>query len=404
MKRTFGFILTLILLGSAWATDLEADLSNPTLQEYHYLGEFYLHLGQYETAIRNYEELARKYPATRQAEKAWMSIGSAYVDLLEETIRKAGATSPTAESYRRKAFNAYRKVADNFPDSAGLALIRIGKVYAFYSPGEEDLGRVKFREVMEDYPEEAGRAALFLGDSYFRREKYEQAKTAYRQARIFYPEVAAQAQVLYSRVDMAQKVYSSVVDDLTPVLNTLGIDGYFSGYRYHGNIMEEAISLTSESMEAKGNRRFVVDHLKSIIDQYPDTNIALRAQLRLAKTYSEQGKNDPARQELQRMIFRHPKSRYAALAYLAEAAIVPAADAIKVYENLRKAFPRSKFWVKASTSLAGKSLELAREASDAAVKKEHLDRARTAFKKIIDNYPTSPEAVQARALLKSNKL
>ncbi len=401
MKKTLGFISTLILLASAWTANLEADLNNPTLQEYPYLGEFYLRLGQHETAIRIYEELIRKHPATRQAEKAWMSIGNACGDLLEET---AGAASPTAESYRRKAVNAYRKVADNFPDSAGLALIRIGKVYAFDSPGEEDLGRVKFREVMEDYPEEAGRAALFLGDSYFRQEKYEQAKTAYRQARIFYPEVAARAQLLYSRVDMAQKDYSSVVDDLTPVLNTLGIDGYFSDYRYHGNIIEEAIDLTAKSMEAKDNRRFVVDLLKSIIDQYPETNVALRAQIKLAGTYSEQGKNDLARQELERLIFRYPKSRYAARAYLQEAEIVPTADAVKIYENLRKAFPRSKFWVQASTSLAGKSLELARETSDAAAKKEHLDRARAAYKEIIANYPASPEAVQARALLTSNKL
>lgn len=408
MKRVINLALILSIAGLVLAGDLTAEPTGLTLKEYYYLGEFYFQVGQYDKAIENYEELIRKYPTSREAEKAWLSIGDVYVRLLEQDQRGSGqklkSLSAAAESFKQKALNSYQKVVDNFPNSAGLALIRIGKVHAFYCPGEEELGRVKFREVVDNFPEEAGRAALFLGDSYLHQKQAEQAKTAYYQARFFYPEVAAQAQVLFSRVDLEQKDYSSVVDALSPVLSTLGIDGYFNAYYYSGNIMQQAVTLTAEGMEAEGNHRFVVEHLKNIVSRYPDTNIALQTQLELAKFYSKQGKNDLARNELGRIISRYPQSHYAVQAHLAEAEIVSTEEAIQLYKSLQKSFPRSKFWVTASISAANKHLELAQGTTEVATKNTHRALARAALMEIIRRYPRAPEAGQAQEILKSNQL
>jgi tetratricopeptide (TPR) repeat protein len=268
----------------------------------------------------------------------------------------------------------------------------------------ENTGRAAFREVMEDFPEEGGRAALFLGDSYLKEGEIEKAKTAYHQARLFYPEVAARAQILFGEINRGQGDFSSAVSDLSLVLDLLGIDGFFSEYRYRGNIMEEASELITESIRAEGNPEYAVEHLRGLIERYPGSNVGLTLQFQLADFYASEAKSDLALAVLDRIISQYPKSFYTPRAYLKKAGIVLNPDALAIYETLRKAFPRSRYWVKATRGLATTCLELAERSSDEKEKRRWRSRAATATREIIRKYPRSPEAVEAGEFLASHQL
>ncbi len=420
MKRLITTLLILVLTGFVLSPSLLADINNPTLNEYVYLGQYYAQVGESEKAIENYEDLIRKHPCTKEAEGAWMNLGDIYVSLLRQKQAALTALSGGIEKtelegkirdlraektgLRQKAVTSFQTVVKSFPDSAGLALVRLGRLYAFQSPGQEEEGRTIFRQVMNDFPEEAGRAALFLGDSYLRQGKWEEAKNAYQQAEFFFPEVAVRAQVLVARVDRELKEFSSAVNDLSPVVNILGIDGLFTEYRWKGSIMREAIELSAESMTEEGNPELAIENLKDIIERYPSTNIALATRLYLARLYEGEGNRDQALQELDRVVSGYPKSLYAARASLQKAGILPAEESIAVYEGLRKRYPRSMFWVTATRGLTGRYLE---QADKAATDKEKIplrQRAGALAREIIGKYPCSPQAVQVREFMAANKL
>lgn len=408
------------LTGFFLSPGLRADINSPTRKEYVYLGQYFVQVGEPEKAIKNYEDLIRKHPCTPEAERAWMCLGDIYLSLLAKKRAELASVNAGNEktgledkvrglqteeiNLRRKAVSSYQTAVDKFPDSAGLALVRIGKVYAFQSPGQEDRGRAIFRRVMNGFPEEAGRAALFLGDSYSSQQKFEEAKNAYHQAGFSFPEVAAPAQVLISRLDRQLEDPSSAVNDLSPVLNVSGIDGLFTEYRYKGSIMQEAIELTAESMIAERNPDLAIEQLKNTVLRYPATNTALRTRLYLAEIYIRQGKTDQAREELNQMISGYPKSLYAARASLRKAEIVPDEEALTVYEALRNRFPGSGYWMTASRLLAGRYLKIAEKAEKDKEKSAWRARAGAVAREIIKKYPCSPQADQVREFMKANKL
>ena len=412
MKQTIaGLIFILILSTSSFAT-----IEKPNLNEYLHLGEFYLQVGQPEKAISNYRAMIGKYPRSREAERGWLLLGKAYLSLFQQTRKKLARAEKDGErlvleklrgqanNYRSKAIASFQHVADNFPGSAGAALVHLGRAYAFTFPGELRKGQAIFRRVMRQFPEEAGRAALFLGDSYFRGRQYDKARAAYRQARFFYPEVAAQAQILFSRADQEQKNSAEALSDLMIVLNPLGIDGHFSEYGYHGNIMREAIERTADLLEEQNNTEEAIAQLQKVIRTYPGTNIALQSRLRLARSYSEQGEKELAARQLDQVITEFPQSIYAARAYLKKAELSPPSEAAGIYRSLERAFPKSKFRLAAGIKEAAANLELAKRNSVPAEKKLFRRRAGEALKKIIQLYPNSPEAGEARKTISAGKL
>lgn len=420
MKAAIITLLISSLMVLIFSPCLRADINNPNLKEYVYLGQYYGQVGEPEKAIRNYEELIRKHNCTPEAAGAWKALGDIYVSLLKKQRGEIGLALAVAEKtgvdskikslqaeefrLRKKALGAYQTVVDKFPDSAGEALVRMGMVYAFQSPGEEEDGRSIFRRVMNNYPEAAGRAALFLGDSYCRQDKFEEGKKAYHQAVFLFPEVLARAQILISRLDHKLNDFSTAVNDLSPVLNITGIDGLFTEYRCKGSIMREAIELTAENMIAEGNPQLAIEHLKNTINTHPATITALQTQLYLAKIYSEQGKPELAQEELTSLISNYPKSIYAVRASLQKAVNSSDEEAIKVYEILRTRFPMSKFWVISTQALAGRYLALADKTEKDKVKKSLRLRSGVIAREIIKKYPCSPTAEQVKAFLQANKL
>ena len=420
VKKIITTLLISALTGFSLSPGLRADINSPTRKEYVYLGRYFVQVGEPEKAIKNYEDLIRKHPCTPEAERAWISLGDIYLYLLTKKRAEIAAVNAGNEktgvgnkirglqveeiTLRRKAVSSYQTAVDKFPDSAGLALVRIGKVYAFQSLEQEDRGRAIFRRVMNGFPEEAGRAGLFLGDSYSSQQKFEEAKNAYHQAGFSFPEVAASAQVLISRLDRQLEDPSTAVNDLSPVLNVSGIDGLFTEYRYKGSIMQEAIELTAESMIAEKNPDLAIEHLKGIIRRYPASNTSCKTQLFLAEIYRRQGEMDQAREELNRLISGYPKSLYAARASLRKAEIVTDEEAVDIYESLRKRFPGSGYWMTASRLLAGRYLKMAEKAEKEKGKKALRTRAGVVAGEIISKYPCSPQADQVREFMKANKL
>lgn len=414
MKQIITTVCVLLVL-ALFSSFSSASIEKPVLREYLHLGEFYLQVGKPDKAIQNYRALISKYPRSREAERGWMLMGKAYLSLFQQARKKLLQAKDAdrqeleqlrsrADKYRNKAVASYQHVADNFPGSAGLALVRLGRAYAFVFPEGLDKGRAFFRRVMSQFPEEAGRAALFLGDSYFQRREYDRARAAYRQARYFYPESAARAQMLFSQVDQKQKNAPEVLNDLAAVLNPLGIDGHFSGYRYQGNIMREAIELNADILEEDNHPEEAVNFLKKMIRLYPGTNVGLRSRLRLAQSYAEGGEKEAAVRELDRIISEYPRSIYAVRAYFKKAEINPGPAAIGVYRSLERAFPKSKFRLSAGIQEASANLSLAKRNDNSKEKKLFRQRAGAALKKVIQLYPHSPEAEEARQIISANKL
>lgn len=414
IKQIITIVIIPLALTLLFSPSSSASIEKPDLKEYFHLGAFYLQVGKPEKAISNYRAMINKYPQTQEAEQEWLSMGNAYLTLFQQAQKKLQDKKGDrlelkkwrnrVDKYRNKTISSYQQVVDNFPGSAELALVRLGRAYAFSFPEGLEKNQTFFRQIMTHFPEEGGRAALFLGDSFSRLHSYEKARATYRQARFFYPEVAAQAQLLFSQADQKQKNSAEALNDLSAVLNHLGIDGHFSEYRYHGNIMREAIEQTADILEEGNTPEEAVTHLKKMIRLYPGTNVALQSRLRLARTYSEMGEKELAARELDRIIMEYPQSIYAVRSYLIKAEIAPPSEAAGIYRTLERAFPKSKFRVSAGREEALAYLSLAKRKDDSKEIKLFRERAASILKQIIQLYPRSPEAEEVRQILSTNKL
>lgn len=420
MKRTIIIMGFSLLISLFFFSELRADISNPDLKESFYLGRYYLQVGQLEQAISNYEELIQNYPRTREAEEAWMNLGGIYVSLLKQKQEELEAALLEAEktgvdnnvrslqteviNLRNQAIKTYQTVVNRFPDSAGSAMIRIGRIYVFHSSGLEEDGRNMFQKVINGFPEESGRAALLLGDSYSHQGKYEEAKTAYHQAGYKFPEVSARARILISRLDQKLDNFSAAVNVLNPSLNIIGGDGLFTEYRFKGSIMQEAIELIAENMIAEGNSELAIERLKNVIADHPNTNVGLRTTLYLAGIYQQEGDQELFREVLDSVVDDYPQSIYAVKAYLQKANAVSDEESVNIYNLLREKFPRSKFWVSTTIKLSRLYLAMAEKAEEDKEKNDLRSRAGIAVREIIKNYPFSPQAEQAKNFLKTNQL
>jgi len=371
----------------------QADISNPTLKEYFHLGGYYLHVGQQEKAIDNFREMINRYPSSREAQQAWFSIGDTYLQL-------AQSAKKLRTSYLDRARNAYSTALSRFPAAAAEARIRLGILYAFHYPGEEDTGRTWFRSVMTDYPEKAGKAAMLLADSFKREEKPENAFRSYQAARISLPEVAAlasleQADILYQFGDFsgASTLYAEVV-------NSMSLDGYFNDNQYRGTTLKTAEEGLTKASLKEGNPKFAAEVISSVIRTGPGINAEMIGRLQQAKLLAAQDKANQAAELLEAIALEYPQSLYAPRALFLKAHILDGEKRIAAYEKIRDNWPNSIYWVDAVMEQVTEYLKQ-KEENNPKLQEEGRKKATLWLKRLIDRYPGSPEAEKARIMLKT---
>jgi len=389
---TTATVVLLVLLG---ATAARGDLVNPSLNEYFHLGGYYLQVGQREKAIANYREMISRYPDSLEAQRAWLSIGDAYLELAQESRRQADPGLSRSKDFLAQAEKAYRTVLGRFPAAEAEARLRLGRLFYLYRDGEGETGRNWLRTVMQDFPERAGKAALLTAESWRADGKKDQAFRAFQAARLEYPEVAVPAVLAQIELLNAGGDYEQAALLAAEAVNSLSWDGYFSNGEYRGTTLKAALDGLRTAAQAEGDNGFAAEVISALGRRTAGTNAALTARFARAALERTRGQPDKAAEILEGIAVEWPRSLYAPQARLRQAAGMAAAEREGVLKKIRETWPRSIFWVTATEAWASACLEAGGDA-EPELQAQGKKKAVFLLKEIINRYPASPEATRAR--------
>lgn len=392
MRRLLLLISALVGASPARGGVTASDLS---LGEYYHLGAYYLQVGRREDAISNYREMIALHPDSREAERGWLIIGDAYLELGRQAAAGQEKTLTRSKDFFAKAAEAYRTALGRFPAAEAEARLRLGKLYAFHVPGSEETGRGWLRSVTADFPEKAGQAALSLGETYLAEGRTEEAFSAFQDALDAFPEVAAAAALAQGKILEGTGDHLGALAVYSLVIRAQALDGYFNAGEFRGTTLEEALSgLAGAALEAQDPGK-ASDLIAQIAADYPGTNAEMTARFGNVEFLARRGETEKAGGILDGIAFRSPRSLYAPKALFRKARLLAGEERREAYREIRRRWPKSISWVQATRSLASDYLrkipgQTEAEAADAGKKAELL------LKELINRYPASPEAAAAR--------
>ncbi|HOO77316.1 MAG TPA: tetratricopeptide repeat protein [bacterium] len=400
MKR---LLTAAALLLPAAATVSRADLAHPTLVESYYLGNYYLQVGQKEKAIETYRAVIDGSPGSAQCQRAWLIVGDAYLALhLEREKASGGDDTGSRSGFFDKADEAYRAAAA-YPAVAAEARIRLGKLYAFHAPGEEAAGRSWFREVIDHYPEKAGEAAVLMGRSFSEAGIWEPAVAAWQEAVVKLPETAALAKLLQARGMSALEDPASAIGIYSEIVASFGIDGFFDDQcGFKGTTVDQALEGLIDDALSEEDPGFAAEVTGNVIRAHPATNVAMQARLRRAELLHKQGKTAEAVESLDGIALNWPASEWAVRALFREAEMLGGSVAVPVYERIRRNWPRSRHWVRASLALAAAAFKAGETENEAVNRDRYRAQGAGALREIVSRYPGTPEAAEAAEVLNRN--
>lgn len=374
MRQLLVFALSLAGISPALGGISASDLS---LGEYYHLGAYYLQVGRQEDAISNYREMIALQPDSREAERGWLLIGDAYLELGRQALSGQDKNLARSKDFFAKAAEAYRSLLGRFPAAEAEARLRLGKLYAFHVPGSEETGRGWLRAVTADFPEKAGQAALSLGEAYLAEGRTEEAFASFQDALNEFPEVAAAAALAQGKILEGTGDHLGALAVYSLIVRTQALDGYFSAGEFRGTTLEKALAgLAGAALEAQDPGK-ASDLIAQIAADYPGTNAEMTARFGNVELLARRGETEKAAGVLDGIAFRAPRSFYAPKALFRKALLLAGEERREVYREIRRRWPKSLNWVEATERLAVDYLkktpgQTEAEAADAGKKAELL--------------------------------
>jgi TolA-binding protein len=228
-------------------------------------GDIFLEMSDYRKALENYDAVLDKYPEGPNADYAQYQIGNSYF---------------TAGKFQQAAM-AYHGMLANFPNSSlrEKAVFRLGASY--YRMKDYVHAGQEFSGLLKDYPASA-RAKLYLADSLYNMNKYDEALFIYRDVERDNQDGAITAKALYQtgwcyynmrKEAEAVGAFARFLREYPSSELALDARYWFGGY-----------------YRSKGDLEKARDYFGAILKEYPASDIADQAAFSLALTLAEEGK------------------------------------------------------------------------------------------------------------------
>jgi tetratricopeptide (TPR) repeat protein len=250
--------------------------------------------GDYEAAIKEFRQYLRITNSDNLIADAYTNLGDAY--------QQTGQID--------QAINAYQTIVDEYPtdDQAPSALITLGNLYR--QKGEFDASHQYFALLLERGTRYSQEAYVGMGTASLEGGDLGKAKSEFENALQINPANAA-ANVGLGRVALAEKRYDEATQLLRPIADQNTTVSGAEAQFYLGQIQQEqenfeqaieeyskvrvlfeafetwvsrSLYHSAESHILLGNRAEALEILKGIVETYPDTEGAEKAQLLLDRT------------------------------------------------------------------------------------------------------------------------
>ncbi|WP_018128256.1 tetratricopeptide repeat protein [Balneola vulgaris] len=250
--------------------------------------------GDYEAAIKEFRQYLRITNSDNLIADAYTNLGDAY--------QQTGQID--------QAINAYQTIVDEYPtdDQAPSALITLGNLYR--QKGEFEASHQYFALLLERGTRYSQEAYVGMGTASLEGGDLGKAKSEFENALQINPANAA-ANVGLGRVALAEKRYDEATQLLRPIADQNTTVSGAEAQFYLGQIQQEqenfeqaieeyskvrvlfeafetwvsrSLYHSAESHILLGNRAEALEILKGIVETYPDTEGAEKAQLLLDRT------------------------------------------------------------------------------------------------------------------------
>ncbi len=369
------------------------------------LAEAYYQVDQYESAKNIYQEIISEYQysdpellAAAQAGYGWCLLHENRLDITENQFTKV--------------MTAYSM------DTTALINSSFGNGIALYNKEEyeealnffESIGKVSSNHPLKP------KGIFYAGKSYYNLEYYRQAIDAWETILEDYPKSSIAPNAAYEigmtyfqalKYDMAAPYFKIVIDEypnspmVPQVMLTLG-NNYYNGQDYKKAIdaFSKFISiypndtLAEEAKKSLSSAYYMAgqadpEMLKNFIEQFPSDPKAALALFNVAVHFYEAGNQDKALETFRKVVIDFPETEYAEDA---QANVIKIFDEMKSYDNLvseanlfLEYFPESQKVPLALFYSGSGYFYLG-----------NYGKAIEAFKKILDDYPTSEYVATAK--------
>jgi TolA-binding protein len=371
-------------------------------QAQYNIAYIYLNSGNYTQAVEEFKTVINKYPNTSWAARSQYNIGDTYYN---------------AGDYE-EAITAYKKLMQKYPQSDYIIEAVNGIQYAQLSSGQADSSSAVLEDFLAQHPQTsmADRLRFRQADNRMQSGDYNGAINEFQQyiritnnqdllpdAHFNLANAYEQTGQVDKAVDQYQKVASEFSDSerAAPSLASLGRIAYSrvnyqQSFEYFSQLGEQWPDYRQEAYIGMGNAQLAMNNTQQAEEQY-------QAALDRNSDY------DPAKVGLAKVALKKEnfQTAYDLLAPIAESNTTEIGAeaqfllgtvnqrqgdfeaAVKAYSNVNILYEAYDEWVAKSLLKKAESL----------IQMGNRGEARSALNTLVENYPDSPQAIEARKLL-----
>lgn len=381
-------------------------------QAQYNIAYIYLNSGNYEQAIEEFRTAINNYPGTRWAARSQYNIGDAYYNAGEydkaiaaykkvlerypnsdyvveaangiNYARQAAATGKPAARDTASATSAVEEFIANNPQSSISDELRYRQAESLVQTGDY----LKAIEQLEQYIRVSNNQEL-LPDAYLN------LATAYRQTK---------------RTAKAEEAYQSILDqfpdsdEAATALAALGHlkmmqNNFQTAYTYFSKLQEKGSQYRTEALVGMGNALLAMGNAEEAKQHYESaleiSASSDAARVGLAKAAIQQGNYEKAEQQLQPVAQSNTEAVGAEAQYylgLIKQEQGQLNEALDEYAKVRVLYKLFDRWIAKSMLKSG----------EVYIALENPEEARKIWNTLIDQYPRSAEAQQARQMISDN--
>jgi TolA-binding protein len=247
-----------------------------------------------DRSIEKCTQVVRDHPRSKWATDAIFLMGNCYLEKQE---------------YDR-AIRKYEEIIEYYPESRWAKQALLSAATAYLAKGGYADAQAQFSRFLSLYPRDKSAPAAYLGkvESLFRAAEFDQVVTETRLFLVQFPSspLVPEVRLLAARARMEQGSYQQAMEDLRPIVATRLIPG---------SLFVMASTLLGECLEAAGQHREALRVYEQILEQETDPERWRAVELKLGLTLIRLGEYGEAKKHLEAIPMRYPRTAEAAEGY-----------------------------------------------------------------------------------------
>ena len=373
-----------------------------------YLVEVYMNTRNYDVALRSIEKIRKPSHAILEAkQKILYRLGvQAFIDknlkgAIEYMNRSIELSSYNKQTYNDALYwraeanyalenyavaaNNYKATIANNGKNSTLALYGLG--YTYFQTGKYDEAMKHFNRFLQQVPanEKKLRSDAYnrIGDCHFYNRTYATAEQYYRKSVETDNSYGDYALYRSAITQGLNKDYSGKAETLKSLINNYP----------QSNYVEQAYYETGRAyVELEKNEQALIT-FNELIKHYPNSSLARKAATEVAMIYNRNGNNEKAIAAYKKIITDYPQS---------EEALIASQDLKNIYVDMGKIDEYADFAAKTPGMRAIESNErdtLTYVAAEKTYSRGDITQAKNAFQKYLQSYPKGTFALDAHYYL-----